>query len=166
MADRDYELAIGAEDLAALELDTDRQPQLDQVLVLALLSLHDGFSATANLMAPIVINLRTRRGLQAIRCDSLYSYQHVLPSATEREFQQGGHAHVLRRKAGESLLIGDDIEVELLAVRPKARRSGFHAPRQTVILRKELKITQEENAVAAQGLKAADLASAIKKLRG
>ena len=90
VADRDYELAIGAEDLAALELDTDRQPQLDQVLVLALLSLHDGFSATANLMAPIVINLRTRRGLQAIRCDSLYSYQHVLPSATEREFQQGG----------------------------------------------------------------------------
>ena len=74
---------------------------------------------------------------------------------------------VLRRKAGESLLIGDDIEVrQLLAVTAQGAKIGIHAPRQTVILRKELKITQEENAVAAQGLKAADLASAIKKLRG
>jgi flagellar assembly factor FliW len=84
VVDRDYQLGIAPEDLAALELDTDRQPELGaDVLVLALLSLHDGFSATANLMAPIVINLGTRRALQAIRCDSLYSYEHSLapPSA-------------------------------------------------------------------------------------
>lgn len=79
VVDRDYQLGITQEDLAALELDTERQPELGaEVLVLALLSLHDGFSATANLMAPIVIHLGTRRALQAIRCDSLYSYQHCI----------------------------------------------------------------------------------------
>ena len=47
-------------------------------MVLALLSLHDEFVATANLMAPIVMNLKTRRGLQAIRRDSMYSHQHPI----------------------------------------------------------------------------------------
>jgi flagellar assembly factor FliW len=79
VVDRDYQLGISPEDLAGLGLNMDRQPELGaDVLVLALLSLHDGFSATANLMAPIVINLSTRRALQAIRCDSLYSFEHSL----------------------------------------------------------------------------------------
>ena len=58
---------------------------------------------------------------------------------------------VLRRKAGESLLIGDDIEVELLELTPQGAKIGIRAPRETVILRKELKITQEQNARAADG---------------
>jgi flagellar assembly factor FliW len=79
VADRDYQLAVPAEDLAALDLDTGRQPELGrEVLVLALVSLHDPFSATANLMAPLVLNLKTRRGLQAIRPDRLYSHQHPI----------------------------------------------------------------------------------------
>ena len=79
VAARDYRLEVSAEDLAALELDPGRSPELGRdVLVLALVSLHDGFSATANLMAPIVVNLKTRRGLQAIRQDNLYSHQHPL----------------------------------------------------------------------------------------
>ena len=81
VADRVYRLAISAEDLAQLELDCCRQPELGRdVLVLALVSLHAGFSATANLMAPIVLNLKTRRGLQAIRQDNLYSHQYPLES--------------------------------------------------------------------------------------
>lgn len=79
VADRGYQLAVSAEDLATLQLDIGRQPQLgSEVLVLALLSLHDGFLATANLLAPIVVNLRTRRALQAIRQDSEYSHQHPI----------------------------------------------------------------------------------------
>lgn len=79
----DYRLAISAEDLGALELDPGRQPELGRdVLVLALVSLHDGFAATANLMAPIVVNLKTRRGLQAIRQDKLYSHQHRIEPRT------------------------------------------------------------------------------------
>ena len=59
---------------------------------------------------------------------------------------------VLRRRAGESVLIGDDIEIELLELTPHGAKLGIRAPRQTVVLRKELKITQEQNARAAQGL--------------
>jgi len=79
VVDREYQLAVSPEDLAELELDPDRQPELArEVLVLALVSLHDGLSATANLMAPIVVNLDTRRALQAIRRDSAYSHQQAI----------------------------------------------------------------------------------------
>jgi flagellar assembly factor FliW len=47
-----------------------------EVMALALICLHDEFLATANLMAPIVMNVKTRRGLQAIRRDACYSHQH------------------------------------------------------------------------------------------
>ena len=77
VVDQSYELAVLREDLEALELNPQRQPKAgDHTLTLALVSLHDGFSATANLMAPIVINLATRRALQAIRADSKYSHQY------------------------------------------------------------------------------------------
>ncbi len=80
VVDRDYRLAVSREDLLALELAPDRQPELaSEVAVLVLLSIHDGLLSTANLMAPIVVNLKTRRALQAIRQDSLYSHQHPLP---------------------------------------------------------------------------------------
>ena len=81
VADRDYQMAVSAEDLATLELDRGRQPELGrEVLVLALVSVQDRFSATANLMAPVVLNLKTRRGLQAIRQDRVYSHQHPIES--------------------------------------------------------------------------------------
>jgi len=59
---------------------------------------------------------------------------------------------VLRRRAGESLLIGSDIEIELLELTPHGAKIGIRAPRETIVLRKELKITQEQNALAARGL--------------
>jgi flagellar assembly factor FliW len=79
VAHREYQLAVSAEDLAALDLEEGRQPELGrEVLVLTLVSLHAGFSASANLMAPVVLNLKTRRGLQAIRQDQAYSHQHPI----------------------------------------------------------------------------------------
>jgi carbon storage regulator len=70
---------------------------------------------------------------------------------------------VLRRKAGESLLIGDDIEIEFLELSPQGAKIGIRAPRQTVILRKELKITQEQNARAAEGPVSGDLPRVLQK---
>lgn len=79
VVDQSYQLAIAPEDLEALELDNGRQPVLGaEVMVLALISLHDEVPATANLMAPVVLSLKTRRGLQAIRRDRRYSHQHPL----------------------------------------------------------------------------------------
>ena len=72
---------------------------------------------------------------------------------------------VLRRRAGESLLIGDDIEIELLAVTAQGAKIGIRAPKDTVVLRKELKITQEQNTRAAAGPPLKDFERTIGKLR-
>jgi carbon storage regulator len=72
---------------------------------------------------------------------------------------------VLRRRAGESFLIGDEIEVELLAVTQQGAKIGIRAPKETIVLRKELKITQQQNAQAARGVSLSGIAQAIKKLR-
>ena len=72
---------------------------------------------------------------------------------------------VLRRRAGEALLIGDDIEVELLAVTAQGAKIGVRAPKDTVVLRKELKITREQNAEAARSLRPEDLQHALEKIR-
>jgi flagellar assembly factor FliW len=88
VVDQNYQLAIAPEDLEDLGLDTLRQPALGaEVMVLALVSLHDGSLASANLMAPIVLNVKTRRGRQAIRRDSHYSHERPIapPPACERE---------------------------------------------------------------------------------
>jgi carbon storage regulator len=60
---------------------------------------------------------------------------------------------VMRRRAGESILIGDDIEIHIADIGRSRVKIAISAPRQVLIVAKELKITAEENAaaVAAQG---------------
>ena len=72
---------------------------------------------------------------------------------------------MLRRRAGESILIGDEIEVEVLAITQQGAKIGIRAPKETMVLRKELKITQDQNTRAASGLPAKGLEQAIQKLR-
>jgi|SRR5205823_5606320 len=80
VVDAAYRLSVPAEDLQLLDLPTARQPRIgSEVLVLALLSLKENQSASANLMAPVVINLRNRRAVQAIRGDAAYSPEHPIP---------------------------------------------------------------------------------------
>ncbi len=79
VVDTAYRLAMSAEDLAALELNTDRQPEIGtEVMVLALLTIYEDAPATANLLAPVVVNLATRRAVQAIRHDQVYSHAQPL----------------------------------------------------------------------------------------
>jgi carbon storage regulator len=72
---------------------------------------------------------------------------------------------VLRRRAGESVFIGEDIEIEILAVTSQGAKIGIRAPRETVILRKELKVTGQQNEAAAQSLVKKDFERALEKLR-
>ena len=71
---------------------------------------------------------------------------------------------VLRRRAGQSLLIGDDIEIEVLSMTPQGVKIGIRAPKATVVLRKELKITRDQNEAAAQALALPDFARALQIL--
>jgi carbon storage regulator len=72
---------------------------------------------------------------------------------------------VLRRRAGESVLIGDDIEVEVLAVSQQGAKIGIRAPKTTIVLRKELKIVRQQNEQAASEVSLQDLEQAVKKLK-
>ena len=82
--DPGYRLHIGEEDLLNLDLSPDRQPEIGaDVLCLALVSLSENHPPTANLLAPIVVNLKTRRATQAIQVDTDYSHQHRLCSGIE-----------------------------------------------------------------------------------
>lgn len=84
VVDPSYKLSVAAEDLDLLELGRDRQPRIGaDVLVLAFLSIQDNQPATANLMAPVVVNPKNRRGVQAIRCDAVYSHQHAIPGLSK-----------------------------------------------------------------------------------
>ena len=53
---------------------------------------------------------------------------------------------ILQRKEGESLLIGDEVEITVLAVEA---RLAIQAPRSVTILRSELKVAADANREAA-----------------
>lgn len=75
-----FRLNMTPEDLAALGLETGQQPVIGRdVLCLTILSLEENKPPTANLLAPIVVNLHTLRGRQAIQTDSQYSHREELP---------------------------------------------------------------------------------------
>ncbi len=82
----DYELAVSPEDLRALGLAEYRQPSIGaEVICLAIVSVSENGPPTANLLAPVVINIHSRRGLQAIQDSSFYSHQHPLMAAQPEE---------------------------------------------------------------------------------
>jgi len=57
---------------------------------------------------------------------------------------------VLTRRIGESVLIGDEIEVTLLDVKGDSVRVGIRAPRETRIQRSEIvRAVEDENVSAA-----------------
>ena len=57
---------------------------------------------------------------------------------------------ILQRKEGESLLIGDEVEVTVLAVEAGRVRLAIQAPRSVTILRSELKVAVQANREAAE----------------
>jgi len=56
---------------------------------------------------------------------------------------------VMWRRAGESVLVGDDIDVEVLEVRPHRVKLGLNVPESITIVRKEARLTRDENVAAA-----------------
>jgi flagellar assembly factor FliW len=75
----DYELAMSAEDREVLGMDAAAIPVLGRdVAALAVLSFVEGEEPTANLLAPVVIHVETRRAVQAIRPDGRYQVREAL----------------------------------------------------------------------------------------
>lgn len=74
-----YRLGMSIEDLRLLGLDETAQPRIgEDVACLAILSVTENRPPTANLLAPVVISLKTRKATQAIRLDAEYSHEQPL----------------------------------------------------------------------------------------
>ena len=71
----DYPLQLAPTDLQALGLGPEAQP--NRLLCLVMISMREA-GWTANLLAPVVINLESRRAVQAVQADTTLSHQHPL----------------------------------------------------------------------------------------
>jgi carbon storage regulator len=57
---------------------------------------------------------------------------------------------VIRRRAGESVLLGDEIEIEILEVGATQVKIGIRAPQSIAVLRKEILLTGQQNHQAVE----------------
>lgn len=71
---------------------------------------------------------------------------------------------VMRRRAGESLIIGGEIEIEILDVGPTRVKLGIVAPAALAITRKEVVLTRSENLTASQAANPETIAWLSRKL--
>jgi flagellar assembly factor FliW len=78
--DPQYELSVTPEDLRLLAADRP-----EGMVALSILSAPENGPLTANLLAPVVIDPRTRRAVQAVRVDSRYSHQHPLSAPITKQ---------------------------------------------------------------------------------
>jgi flagellar assembly factor FliW len=84
VVDQDYSLALKPEELAAVGLPSDRQPEIGaDVLCLALVSIHEDGPTTANLLAPVVVNRKNSEAIQAVSLNQKYNHQAKLPASSE-----------------------------------------------------------------------------------
>jgi carbon storage regulator len=72
---------------------------------------------------------------------------------------------VIRRRAGQSVLIGDSVEIEVIEVGPGKVKLGITAPREVLVLRKEIRLTREQNLIAAQGVSPEAVRSLVDRIR-
>ena len=56
---------------------------------------------------------------------------------------------VIRRRSGESVWIGDKVEVEILEIEGSQVKIGIRAPREIAVVRSEIHLTAEENRAAS-----------------
>ena len=57
---------------------------------------------------------------------------------------------VIRRHCGESILVGEDVEIQVIECGPNRVKLGIVAPRHVPVFRKEAQLTREQNRAAAQ----------------
>jgi carbon storage regulator len=57
---------------------------------------------------------------------------------------------IMSRREGETILIGDDIEVVIAHIGRSRVRVGIRAPRSTPVVAREVKLVRDENLAAAE----------------
>ena len=73
---------------------------------------------------------------------------------------------IIRRRVGESILLGTDIEIQVTEIAGNRVKIAISAPRELPILRKEIRLAAQQNLAAARLPDTAALASLLAKFRG
>lgn len=71
---------------------------------------------------------------------------------------------IMSRRQGETILIGDDIEIVIAHIGRTRVKVGIRAPRQLAVVAQEVKLVGEENRAAAQAPSAAVLQTILSQL--
>jgi carbon storage regulator len=71
---------------------------------------------------------------------------------------------VMRRRAGESILIGEDIEIQIIHIGESRIKIGITAPKSIPVTLKEVKLVAQENQAAAQLRSVAALRNLLDRL--
>ena len=72
---------------------------------------------------------------------------------------------VIRRRGGESVLIGDSIEVQVIEVLPGQVTLGVLAPKEIPILRKEIRLAADANLAACRSVSPETIRQVLHRLR-
>jgi carbon storage regulator len=70
----------------------------------------------------------------------------------------------MRRRAGESILIGEDIEIQIIHIGESRIKIGITAPKSVPVSTKEVKLVGQENLAAAQLRSVAALRNLLDRL--
>jgi carbon storage regulator len=73
---------------------------------------------------------------------------------------------VLTRKTNQSIMIGDDVEISVLAVTGDKVRIGITAPREVPVFRKEVYLSIQAEKLAAAAGNSGDVQKELRKLQG
>lgn len=73
---------------------------------------------------------------------------------------------VLTRKSNQSIMIGDDIEVSVLAIMGEKVRIGIEAPRSVPVFRKEVYLEIQQERAAELAGASGEVDSALRELGG
>lgn len=73
---------------------------------------------------------------------------------------------IIRRRRGESIVIGEDIEIEILETSPTQVKLGISAPKDVPVLRSEIRVTRDANrAASSQAASPEKLSLLVEQLR-
>jgi carbon storage regulator len=71
---------------------------------------------------------------------------------------------VIRRRPGESIRIGDEVEIEVIECGPHRVKLGISAPKHVPVVRNEARLTREQNLAAAGAMAGGALSGVLKTI--
>lgn len=61
---------------------------------------------------------------------------------------------VIRRHAGQAIVVGEDVEIEVIECGPNRVKLGIRAPHEVTVARREARLTRQQNLAAARAIPA------------